>query len=74
MLLDWYSGTPPYTVTPLDGIKAKLGSGVTVNYAANNDNDAAAKAARESDVARGIRGKPYHLRRRLGEVPDTQRR
>ncbi len=51
VLLDWYSGTPPYTVTPLDGIKAKLGSGVVVNYAANNDNDAAVKAAKESDVA-----------------------
>jgi beta-glucosidase len=51
VLLDWYSGTPPYTITPLEGIKAKLGSGVTVNYAANNDNDAAVKAAKESDVA-----------------------
>jgi beta-glucosidase len=51
VLLDWYSGTPPYTVTPLAGIQAKLGSGVTVNYAANNDNDAAVKAAKESDVA-----------------------
>ncbi len=51
VLLDWYSGTPPYTITPLAGIQAKLGSGVTVNYAANNDGDAAVKAARESDVA-----------------------
>jgi beta-glucosidase len=51
VLLDWYSGTPPYTITPLEGIQAKLGSGITVNYAANNDNDAAVKAAKESDVA-----------------------
>jgi beta-glucosidase len=51
VLLDWYSGTPPYTVTPLDGLKAKLGSAVTVNYAANNDSDAAVKAAKSSDVA-----------------------
>jgi beta-glucosidase len=51
VLLDWYSGTPPYTITPLEGIQAKLGSGVTVNYAANNDNGAAVKAAKESDVA-----------------------
>ena len=51
VLLDWYSGTPPYTVTPLDGIKAKLGPGITVNYAANNDGDAAVKAAKESGVA-----------------------
>jgi len=51
VLLDWYSGTPPYTITPLEGIKRKLGDGVTVNYAANNDNDAAVKAAKASDVA-----------------------
>jgi beta-glucosidase len=51
VLLDWYSGTPPYTITPLEGIKRKLGDGITVNYAANNDNGAAVKAAKESDVA-----------------------
>src|ERR1019366_8674322 len=28
--LDWYSGTPPYAVSPLDGIKSKLGSVVKV--------------------------------------------
>ncbi|HEV8559692.1 MAG TPA: glycoside hydrolase family 3 C-terminal domain-containing protein [Actinophytocola sp.] len=27
---DWYSGALPYRVTPLDGIKARLGSGATV--------------------------------------------
>ena len=27
---DWYGGTPPYKVTPLDGIKAAVGPGVTV--------------------------------------------
>jgi beta-glucosidase len=51
VLLDWYSGTPPYAVSPLDGIKIKLGSSVTVNYAASNDNDAAVNAARTADVA-----------------------
>jgi beta-glucosidase len=49
--LDWYSGTPPYTITPLDGIKEKAGAAVKVNYAANNDNDAAVQAAQQSDVA-----------------------
>jgi beta-glucosidase len=49
--LDWYSGTPPYTITPLDGIKDKAGAAVKVNYAANNDVDAAVNAARQSDVA-----------------------
>ncbi len=51
VLLDWYSGTPPYTVTPLEGIKNKVGAGVNVKYAANNDGDAAVKIARAADVA-----------------------
>jgi beta-glucosidase len=51
VLLDWYSGTPPYRVTPLEGIKRSVGPGVNVGFAANNDQDAAAKLARASDVA-----------------------
>jgi beta-glucosidase len=51
VLLDWYSGTPPYVVTPLDGIKSKLGSSVTVNYATSNAEGEAVKIAASSDVA-----------------------
>jgi beta-glucosidase len=49
VLLDWYSGTPPYRISPLEGIKNKAGNDVEVRYA--NDDDAAIKIARESDVA-----------------------
>ena len=48
---DWYSGAYPYTITPLDGIKTKAGPGVKVNFALNNDNNAAVEAAKASDVA-----------------------
>ena len=51
VLLDWYSGTPPYTVTPLEGIQHKVGPGVTVNCATNNDNGEAVTLARSADVA-----------------------
>jgi beta-glucosidase len=51
VLLDWYSGTPPYTVTPLEGIKRSVGPGVNVGFAANNDEDTAVKLARAADVA-----------------------
>ena len=51
VLLDWYSGTPPYRITPLDGIKEKAGGGVVVRHAASNDGDEAVKIAKESDVA-----------------------
>jgi beta-glucosidase len=48
---DWYGGIPPYAITPLEGIKAEAGPGITVNYAADNTDGAAVKAARASDVA-----------------------
>ncbi len=48
--LDWYSGTPPSPVTPLAGIRKLLGNGITVNFAAN-DADEAVKMARASDMA-----------------------
>jgi beta-glucosidase len=49
--LDWYSGTPPYAVSPLQGIKAALGKNVRVDFAPSNDGDAAVQAARGADVA-----------------------
>ena len=48
---DWYGGTPPYAVTPLQGIKDEVGSNVTVNYAASELGNAAINAAKASDVA-----------------------
>ena len=48
---DWYGGTPPYKVTPLQGIKAALGPAVKVNYAADEIGDAAYTAAKNSDAA-----------------------
>jgi beta-glucosidase len=49
--LDWYSGTPPYAVSALQGIKNKVGSGVQVSFAHDNTDDAAVKIARGADVA-----------------------
>jgi beta-glucosidase len=48
---DWYGGTPPYKVTPLDGIKAAVGPNVKVNYAADETGNAAVNAAKNSDIA-----------------------
>jgi beta-glucosidase len=48
---DWYGGTPPYAVTPLQGIKEELGPNVTVNYAAEELGNAAVNAAHKSDFA-----------------------
>ena len=51
VLLDWYSGTPPYVVTPLEGIRRRVGEGVEVRHAAGDDIAAAVRAARGADVA-----------------------
>ncbi|MDT5271841.1 MAG: beta-glucosidase [Acidobacteriota bacterium] len=51
VLLDWYSGTPPYTVTPLRGIREKVGPNVRVDYVKDDENGAAAAAARACEVA-----------------------
>lgn len=48
---DWYGGKPPYAVTPLAGIKAVVGPGVTVRYAASELGNDAVNVARTSDVA-----------------------
>jgi len=48
VLLDWYSGTPPYTVSPLEGIRARLGTRVDVRHAPGGA--AALALAKSSDA------------------------
>ena len=51
VLLDWYSGTAPAPVTPLAGIRARAGAGITVTYSTGDDPAKAAEIARSADVA-----------------------
>lgn len=51
VLSDWYSGTPPYRVSVLDGIRNAVGDKVTVRFAASNKADSAVIAAKASDIA-----------------------
>jgi beta-glucosidase len=48
---DWYSGTPPYTVSVLDGIRNAVGSNIEILYAESNKADSAVIAASNADVA-----------------------
>jgi len=48
---DWYSGSPPYKVSVLEGIRNAVGNEVEIRFAASNKADSAVTAARESDVA-----------------------
>jgi beta-glucosidase len=56
VLLDWYSGTPPYAVSPREGLERAVGSGppgsirVNVNWAGDTS-DAAVDLARRQQVA-----------------------
>ncbi|HKD59612.1 MAG TPA: glycoside hydrolase family 3 C-terminal domain-containing protein [Terracidiphilus sp.] len=53
---DWYGGTPPYAVSPLDGIKAAVGPDVKVNYAADNTDGAAVEAMKKSELVVAVIG------------------
>lgn len=49
VLLDWYSGTPPYTISPLEGIKNKLGNNVSIQWTTGYDADSVKQLATTSD-------------------------
>ena len=49
VLLDWYSGTPPYTVSIVDGIKNKLGEAVTVLWTSGQNEDSVKDLATKAD-------------------------
>jgi beta-glucosidase len=51
VLIDWYAGMPPYTVSPLAGIRNKVGPNVRVRFAPDDNNGNAANLAAESDAA-----------------------
>ncbi len=50
VLLDWYSGSPPYAVTPLEGIRRKVGANIKISYA-TADTEEAIRIARTAEVA-----------------------
>ena len=51
VISDWYSGTPPYKISILQGIKNEAGENVIIRFAASNKADSAVIAAKECDVA-----------------------
>jgi beta-glucosidase len=51
VLLDWYSGTPPYAVSSLEGIREAVGKGTKVLYNDGSNMNQAAALAAKADVA-----------------------
>ena len=60
VLLDWYSGTPQYSVSALQGIREAAGKGANVVFDKGDDPAAAAALAQKADVAIVVVGNhPY---------------
>ena len=51
VISDWYTGTPPYAVSILDGIQQAVGDQVKIHFTASNKADSAVIAAKQADVA-----------------------
>jgi len=51
VIFDWYSGSPPYMVSPVEGVKQRLGRDKKLLYARDDQNGLAVKAAKAADVA-----------------------
>ena len=51
VVFDWYSSQAPYVITPLAGVKNKVGPRVKVQFALGEDVAAAVNLAKSSDVA-----------------------
>lgn len=51
VLGDLYGGTPPYAISPLEGIRKRAGAHISVQYARGSDLSQAADLARRADVA-----------------------
>ena len=69
VLLDWYSGTPPYTVSALEGIREAAGSGVEVLFADGSDPAQAAALAAKADVAIVVAGNHPECYADFGQCP-----
>ncbi len=52
VLLDWYSGSLPYAITPIDGLRERLaGTPAQVHAVTGNDKSEAVWRARQADIA-----------------------
>jgi beta-glucosidase len=69
VLLDWYSGTPPYAVSALEGIREAAGSRAKVLFADGSDPAQAAALAAKADVAIVVVGNHPECYADFGQCP-----
>jgi beta-glucosidase len=65
---DFYGGTPPFAITPLQGITQRVGAAVDVRYSA--EHDAAVAMAKSADVAVVVVGSHPTCEAPFGHCPD----
>lgn len=70
VLLDWYSGTPPYTVSPLAGIREALGPQVNVQTSSGEDESLAVRMAKAADTAIVVVGNHPTCNARWAHCPE----
>jgi beta-glucosidase len=51
VVADWYGGDAPYKISPLDGIKKRLGDSVQVTFVKDDKDGQAVKLAKKCDLA-----------------------
>jgi beta-glucosidase len=56
VLLDWYSGTPPYSVSIVQGVREAAGKSVNVLYADGSNVEEAKALAKKADVVLAVVG------------------
>ena len=66
--IDGYGGQPPFAITPLEGIRNKVGSGIEVRTSQNHDE--AVALAKSSDIAIVVLGNSPAWRANFGTTPD----
>ena len=65
---DFYGGTPPFAVSPLAGIQAEAGQGISVRYSA--DRSEALSLAKSSDVVILVLGNHPTCGEKFGQCPN----
>lgn len=69
VLFDWYSGSPPYAVSPLEGIKNIVDDKVLVQWTTGNDADSVTRLATASEYVIMIVGNHPWCDAPWGECP-----
>ena len=67
--IDMYAGVPPYSITPVEGVRRKLRPQTILHHVDDNNMDLMIQAAKEAEVAGSRRRQSSHLWRQARHRP-----